>query len=53
MEDNPTRMCEPVVGLGDVEVLRVDDTDDSLRVHVRRRASRPPCGNCGEVCGLW
>ena len=25
MEENPTRICELIVGLGDVEVLGVDD----------------------------
>ena len=45
-------MCELLVGLGDVEVLGVDDDEGApLRVHVRRRAPRPGC----EVCGgaLW
>ena len=52
MEADPTRVCELLVGLGDVEVLGVDDdVGGPLRVHVRRRALRPAC----EVCGgpLW
>ena len=52
MEYDPTRMCELLVGLGDVEVLSVADNEgEPLRVHVRRRVPRPPCGGCGGV--LW
>ncbi len=52
MEVDPTRMCELLVGLGDVEVLGVDDeTAEPLRVHIRRRAPRPVCGGCGGL--LW
>ena len=52
MEYDPTRMCELLVGLGDVEVLSVDDEGGGpLRVHVRCRAARPPCGGCGGL--LW
>ena len=51
MEYDPTRMCELLVGLGDVEVLSVDDEGGGpLRVHVRCRAARPPCGGCGCGC---
>ena len=36
------------MGLGDVEVLGVDDgAGEPLGVHVRRRAPRPGCGACG------
>ena len=52
MEYDPTRMCELLVGLGDVEVLSVgDEGGGPLRVHVRCRAARPPCGGCGG--SLW
>ena len=52
MEVDPTRMCELLVGLGDVEVLCVDDeAGEPLRVHVRCRAPRPDCGGCGGR--LW
>ena len=52
MECDPTRVCELIVGLGDVEVLGVDDEQGTpLRVHVRRRAERPVCGLCGGP--LW
>ena len=48
MECDPTRVNELLVGLGDVEVLGVDAAAEPLRVHVRRRAPRPLCGNCGQ-----
>ena len=52
MEVDPTRVCELLVGLGDVEVLGVDDgAGEPLRVHVRRRAPRPGCGGCGG--SMW
>ena len=52
MECDPTRVCELLVGLGDVEVLGVDDqAGGPLRVHVRRRAPRPACEACGGP--LW
>ena len=52
MECDPTRVCELLVGLGDVEVLGVDgEADAPLRVHVRRRAPRPLCVGCGGP--LW
>ena len=46
------RVCELLVGLGDVEVLGVDDEAGApLRVHVRLRSPRPACGACGGP--LW
>ena len=46
------RVCELLVGLGDVEVLGVDDEAGApLRVHVRLRSPRPACGGCGGP--LW
>ena len=52
METNPTRVCELLVGLGDVEVLGVDDDVGApLGVHIRCRAPRPACGGCGGR--LW
>ena len=50
MEVDPTRVCEVLVGLGDVEVLGVD-AGAPLRVHIRRRVPRPDCDGCGGV--LW
>ena len=52
MECDPTRVCELLVGLGDVEVLGVDDeAGEPLRVHIRRRVPRPLYGDCGAL--LW
>ena len=52
MECDPRRVCEVLVGLGDVEVLGVvDEAGAPLRVHIRRRVSRPSCVGCGGV--LW
>ena len=52
MECDPTRVCELMLALGDVEVLGVDDEAGApLRVHVRRRAPRPGCAGCGGR--LW
>ena len=52
MECDPTRVCELLVGLGDVEVLGVDDDDgEPLGMHIRRCALRPGCGGCGGP--LW
>ena len=51
MESNPTRVCELIVGLGDVEVLGVvDEPGGPLAVHIGTRR-RPVCGGCGGV--VW
>ena len=51
MEENPTRVCELIVGLGDVEVLGVDDAPGGpLALHIRTRG-RPVCGGCGGA--VW
>ena len=51
MEENPTRICELIVGLGEVEILGVDDEADApLGVHIRTRR-RPACGGCGAA--VW
>ncbi len=47
MELDPTRMCELLVGLPDVNVLGVEDTPAALRVHIETRGERPCCGGCG------
>ena len=45
MEESPTRICELIVGLGDVEVLGVDDAPGGpLALHIRTR---------GVPAGLW
>ena len=51
MEANPTRICELIVGLRDVEVLGVDDARGGpLALHIRTRG-RPTCGGCGGA--VW
>ena len=47
---DPIRVCELLVGLGDVTVLgAVDEPDGPVRVHVETRAARPPCPGCGSA----
>ena len=47
MDADPMRVCDLLVGLGDVEVLGVDDEDGApLGVHIRRPATRPDCEAC-------
>lgn len=41
-------MCELLVGLPDVNVLEVTETDDRLRVVVETRGPRPSCPACGS-----
>ncbi len=48
MESDPTRMCELLVGLPEVNVLSIDDVaGDPLRVHIEGRSKRPGCAGCG------
>ena len=48
MELDPTRMCELLVGLPDVNVLGVIDAGHGrLRVHVETRGERERCAGCG------
>ncbi|MCY4632881.1 MAG: hypothetical protein OXE75_18635, partial [bacterium] len=52
MESNPTRVCELIVGLGDVDVLGVvDEPDGPLVAHIETRVRPPCCGGCGG--GVW
>lgn len=52
MEVDPTRVCELLVGLGDVTILgAVDDPGGPLRVHVETRGERPPCPGCSGA--VW
>ena len=47
MEQDPMRVCELLVGSGDVDVVGVDDEPSGpMVVHVRTR-HRPVCGGCG------
>ena len=51
MEQDPTRICELLVGLGDVDVVGVvDEATEPLVVHIQTR-SRPVCGGCGGL--VW
>ena len=52
MEENPAHISELLVGLGDVEVLGVDDPPGGpLAVHVRTRSARPRVGTAAGRCG--
>jgi transposase len=47
VEVDPTRVCELLVGLGDVSVLgAADEPDGPVRVHVATRGPRPRCPDC-------
>ncbi len=49
---DPTRVCELLVGLGEVTVLgAVDGPGGPLKVHVETRDGRPGCRGCGG--GVW
>lgn len=49
---DPTRVCELLVGLGDVTVLGADDEPcGPVRVHVETRGDRPACPGCGGL--VW
>ena len=49
MEQDAMRICELLVGLGDVDVVGVvDEPSGPLVVHVRTR-HRPVCGGCGGL----
>ena len=47
MSVDATRMCELLVGLPDVNVLEVIETDVGLRVKIETRGVRPACVGCG------
>ena len=53
METDPTRMSEKLVGLGDVELVGIDDLGEGepLVVVIRSRMARPTCEGCGGRCG--
>jgi len=52
LETDPTRMCELLVGLPDVNVNGVGDWPGWLRIAITTRGSRPVCGGCaGAVHG--
>ena len=48
MEIDARRMCEVLVGLGEVDLVGIEElSGDRLRVTIRSRGSRPVCGQCG------
>ena len=48
METDGRRMCEVVVGLGEVDLVGVEELPgDRLRVTIRSRGPRPVCEGCG------
>ena len=48
METDGRRMCELLVGLGEVDLVGVEElAGDRLRVTIRSRGPRPVCGECG------
>ena len=49
---DPTRVCELLVGLGEVTVLgAVDERGGPVKVHVETRSERPTCPGCGGL--VW
>jgi len=48
VETDGRRMCEVLVGLGEVDLVGVEElSGDRLRVTIRSRGPRPVCGECG------
>ena len=49
MECDPTRMCERLVGLGEVDLVGINDLggDAPLEVVIRSRKPCPTCEGCG------
>ena len=47
MVTDSTRMCEVLIGLGDVNVLDVTETDHRLEITIETRVERPVCASCG------
>ena len=48
METDGRRMCELLVGLGEVDLVGVEElAGDRLRVTIRSRGPRPLCEGCG------
>ena len=60
MEADPTRMCEKLVGLGEVDLVGINDPGEEapLEVVIRSRKPRPLCESCGgsvwsKAIGVW
>jgi transposase len=50
LETDPTRMCELLIGLPEVNILEVDDVaGGTLFVQIATRARRPACPSCGVL----
>jgi len=49
LEADPTRMCELLVGLGDVTVCGVGDWPSWLRIGIETRRPRPSCSGCSTL----
>ena len=47
METDPTRMCELLVGLPDVNIDGVGDWPGWVRIAITTRGPRPVCAGCG------
>ena len=54
MEVDPTRMCELLVGLGEVDLVGINDSGGGapLGVVIRSRKARPSCEACGGPGGI-
>ncbi len=49
MSSDPTRMCEILVGLGDVNVVSVEEDGTAVTVTIETRATVAGCPSCGVV----
>jgi hypothetical protein len=53
VEVDPTRVCELLVGLPDVNVLgAIDDPGGALRVVIETREPRPACAGCAGAAQI-
>ena len=53
METDPTRMCELLVGLPEVNILGIEDVSgEPLVVEIETRIERPGCPKCGVFAAL-
>ena len=48
METDPTRMCEKLVGMREVDLVASNDSDEDapLEIVIRSRKHRPSCEAC-------
>jgi hypothetical protein len=53
VETDPTRMCELLVGLPDVNILGVDDgVEGFLCIYIESSTERPECSHCGVLAQM-